>query len=63
MKDYFKYPEKTPTEVQEVLNSRNFDLDGYKELTRITFELRAIGWDMDWGLDADPYDLKPLNKD
>ncbi len=62
MKDYFEHPEEIPTEVQEILDSRDYALDGYKELTRITFALRAIGWDMDWGLDADPYDLKPLNE-
>jgi hypothetical protein len=60
MKDYFEHPEEIPTEVQEILDSRDYHLDGYKELTRITFALREIGWDMDWGLDADPYDLKPI---
>ena len=32
---------------------------GYKNL--FVMNIEAIGWDMDWGLDAEPYDLRPLN--
>jgi len=62
MKDYFEHPEEIPIEVQEILDSVDEDIDPYKELTRITFALRDIGWDMDWGLDPDPYDLKPIKQ-
>ena len=50
MKDYFEHPEEIPTEVQEILDSVDEEIDQYKELTRITFALRVIGWDMDWGI-------------
>ena len=63
-KDYFQFPDEIPPKVQTILDSFNSDCDNsYTELARITFELRAIGWDMDFGLDAEPFDLKPILSD
>ena len=60
IEDLFLYPELIPEQVQNILDTRNFDLNGYTELARINNELRKIGYEFDSGLDADPYDLRMI---
>jgi hypothetical protein len=61
MKDFFQYPEEIPAEVQAILDTLDEDCISYYDLNRVTMELNNIGWTMDYGLDASPYGLKPLN--
>jgi hypothetical protein len=58
--DLFLYPELIPEQVQNILDTRNFDLNGYTELERINNELRKIGYEFDYGLDAEPYYLTKI---
>jgi hypothetical protein len=61
--DLFESPELIPVEVQNVLNTFNDESgNAYRELERIERELRQLGFTFDFGLDADPYDLRPVNK-
>lgn len=62
MKDLFETPELIPSDVQTILES--FDEDApntYLELDRIMNELEVLGYTFDYGLDAEPYGLRPNN--
>jgi hypothetical protein len=62
MRDLFETPELIPSDVQSILET--FDEDApntYLELTRLTRELEVLGYTFDYGLDADPYGLRPSN--
>lgn len=61
--DLFESPELIPVEVQMVLNTFNEESgNAYRELERINRELQRIGFTFDFGLDADPYDLRPIDE-
>ncbi len=61
--DLFERPELIPVEVQKVLNTFNDESgNAYRELERIERELQQLGFTFDFGLDADPYDLRPVVK-
>jgi hypothetical protein len=61
--DLFETPELIPVEVQKVLNTFNDESgNAYRELERIERELQQLGFTFDFGLDADPYDLRPVVK-
>ena len=57
--DLFLYPELIPKQVQNILDSRDYEL-GYKDLERINKELNKIGYEFDYGLDAEPYYLTKI---
>ena len=60
-KDYFEFYDEQPKEVQDILSNYNFDEGvNYDKLDFIKGELNEIGWTMDYGLSAEPYDLRPL---
>ena len=60
-KDYFEFYDEQPKEVQDILSNYNLDEGvNYDELDFIKSELNEIGWTMDYGLSAEPYDLRPL---
>jgi hypothetical protein len=52
---------KQPKEVQDILDTFNFDNDAYKECSRIVKELNAIGYDAEYYLDGE-IDLKSIKK-
>ncbi len=58
--DLFLYPELIPEQVQNILDTRDYELCGYKELERINNELTKIGYEFDYGLDAEPYYLTKI---
>lgn len=61
MKDLFETPELIPNEVQAVLDTFNEENDNtYAELGRIVRELRKLGYTFNYGLDAEPYGLRPI---
>lgn len=60
MKDLFKTPELIPADVQKVLDTFNEDADGYAELARINKEIRKLGYEFDYYLEAVPFDLHKI---
>jgi hypothetical protein len=63
MRDLFETPELIPSEVQAILESFNEDecTNDYLDLQRLTNELEEIGYTLDYGLDAEPFGLRPIN--
>ena len=49
-----------PKKVGDILNGFDENKDGYKECRRLLTELRPLGYTFEYGLDAEPYDLKKL---
>jgi hypothetical protein len=49
-----------PSDVQTIID--RFDNDGlsYDDCRKMEAELNDINWSCDWGLDAIPFDIKPL---
>jgi len=61
MIDLFEHPEGIPVEVLHVLSEFNEDCGNtYAELRRILRKLKPLGYTFDYGLDADPYDLRKI---
>lgn len=59
-KDLFKYYEEQPEELQRVLKpyeEHNPTTDSLKEILK---EVEAIGYTFDYGLDANPYNLRKM---
>jgi hypothetical protein len=54
--DLFDNYGSLPTEVQEVIKS--FSDNTYAECTRLEYELKLLGYTFDWGLDAEPFNLR-----
>ena len=48
-----------PDEIQAILDT--FEDETYPECERIEKEMGVHGWAMDWGLDAQPYNLRKMN--
>jgi hypothetical protein len=62
MNDLFEAPELIPSEVQVILESFNENecTNDYLDLQRLTNELEEIGYTLDYGLDAEPFGLRPI---
>jgi len=60
MLDLFETPELIPHEVQAVLDTFSEDANPYWELERIRIQVEKLGYTFDYGLDAEPYDLRPI---
>jgi hypothetical protein len=61
MKDLFETPELIPNEVQAVLDTLSEDANSYWELERIRIQVEKLGYTFDYGLDAEPYALRPID--
>ena len=61
MLDLFETPELIPHEVQAVLDTLSEDANSYWELERIQKQVEKLGYTFDYGLDAEPYDLRPID--
>jgi len=63
MKDLFETPELIPADVQEVLNKYETgdELD-YQDYDNLIKDLELIGYTCDYGLDAEVYDLRKLDR-
>lgn len=52
--------DKLPEDVKAILNTYNDDcINIYDECRRIQSELNKIGWDCDYDLSGDIFDVKP----
>lgn len=63
MKDLFETPELIPSEVQEILEKFNEDecSNDYRDLERLLKLIESLGYTFDYGLDAEPYGLRPID--
>ena len=62
--DYFEEYDKLPDNIKDLMDTHLNDADDYdyKRLQNIQKEFEKEGWTFDFGLDAEPYELKPLKK-
>lgn len=61
MKDYFEFLDEVPTEVRLVLDKFFWkDNIGYDDCAELVDDLYDVGWTCEYGLDADPYNLRKL---
>jgi len=58
--DLFNFPEQQPEEVKTILASFDEDNDAYNECERIVKELNAIGWNADYYLQGELFNLQKL---
>ena len=65
MQDLFETPELLPANVRAIVQkyANNFASNGasYKECKKLVKDLEKHGYTCNYGLDAEPYDLKKLN--
>lgn len=63
--DYFEEYDKLPDNIKDLMDKHfgsGDDEYDYKELQSIQKDFEANGWTFDFGLDAIPYELKPIKK-
>jgi hypothetical protein len=60
MLDLFENPELLPIEVQEILNKFSESECTYENCSQLVQELESIGYSCEYGLDAEPYELRKL---
>ena len=64
IRDYFETPQDVPQEVRAILETFDEDAEnGYEECARLVGLLEDIGWSFEYYLDAEPYNLSPMNFD
>lgn len=57
--DFFERHELLPKKVQRIINNTG-EAEGYKGCDKLLKKLQSIGWTFEYGLDASPYDLRPM---
>jgi len=60
--DMFNDWENIPPDVMAILDKYSEEDQSYQILQSLQDELEAIGYTFDWGLDAEPYGLRPMKK-
>ena len=60
--DLFEDYEDQPQEVQRILSKYEMEDFNYDVLQNLKAELESIGYTMDFGLDAEPYDLRKIGQ-
>ena len=60
--DLFEDYEDQPQEVQRILAKYEMEDNNYETLQNLKAELESIGYTMDFGLDAEPYDLRKIGQ-
>jgi hypothetical protein len=61
MIDLFTTPEQLPTEVQEILKDFSEREQTYENCQQLEQALKPHGFTFDWGLDAEPFNLRKTN--
>lgn len=65
MIDLFQTPEKMPAQLAAIVDKwgdKCTDGLSYKECAQFQKQVEAIGYTFDWYLDAEPYNLRPIQK-
>ena len=60
MTDLFETPELIPDEIQTILQKYALDDCTYLNCLELQRELEHAGYTIDWGLDAEPFNLRPI---
>ena len=60
--DMFEHYEKLPIEVQAILDKYSEMENDYENCGNLVDELELVGWTCEYGLSAEPYDLRELSK-
>jgi hypothetical protein len=60
--DLFEDYDDQPEEVQAILANYEMEDNDYETLQNLKAELESIGYTMDFGLDAEPYDLRKIGQ-
>ena len=60
--DLFEDYDDQPEEVQAILANYEMEDNDYETLQNLKAELESIGYTMDFGLDAEPYDLRKIGE-
>jgi hypothetical protein len=60
IEDLFSTPEKLPTEVQQILIAYSEREQTYENCQQLEQALKPHGYTFNWGLDAEPYDLRKI---
>jgi hypothetical protein len=58
--DLFEYYDKIPTELSLLINSYDFDDMDYNDTETLLKEVNNLGYTFDYGLDNEPYGLRPI---
>jgi len=59
MNDLFETPDLLPVEVQEILNAAG-EVSTYEECEELKSQLNVLGYDFEYYLDAQPFNLHKL---
>jgi hypothetical protein len=60
MQDLFENPELLPIEVQEILEKYSEMDNSYETCSELVRELNSVGYTCDYGLDAEPFELRKI---
>lgn len=58
--DLFEHPELLPLEVQGVIDKFSESENDYADCAKLVEELNDVGYTCDYGLDAEPYNLRKI---
>jgi hypothetical protein len=58
--DLFDTPELIPDYVKEILEEYQHGDFNYLDCKELELRLNSVGYTIDWGLEAEPYNLRPL---
>lgn len=59
--DMFEQYELLPIEVQAILDKYSEKENDYENCSNLVDELEQVGWTCDYGLDAEPFNLRVNN--
>ena len=58
----FEFYDELPIEVQAILDKHSEMENTYEHCDNLIDDLSEVGWICEYGLSAEPYDLRPMNK-
>lgn len=58
--DLFEHYEQLPTPVQEIISGFSEEGNLYAECERLLRELKPLGYEFDYDLSGEPYDLRKI---
>lgn len=58
--DYLQHIQLVPPQVREVLDRYQDKDETYPNCKQLEQELNQIGWTINWGLEAEPFNLRPM---